>query len=965
MTCEVCGQPLPEGARFCPNCGAVVGTPLGTEERKMVTVLFADLVDSTGIAQRLDPERVREVLGEFFDAATEELYALRGRPEKFIGDAVMAVFGLPTVHEDDALRAVRAGLAIRGRMRRLCIAAGLGDPLEVRVGVETGEAATGLGPAGQLLVTGPVVNAAARLQEAADPGEVLVGETTFALTDAAVSYGTKRDVKAKGFDVDLRGFPVEGLTTRSARRTIPLVGRGSELTILRESLARATATGQPVLVTVLGEPGIGKSRLADELVAGLGDDVPVLTGRPRSYTDTATFAPAAAIVGDLAGLEEGDSPEKARTRLRELVERVWNEPADAHVVERLSLLFGSTGRRDESAFVQAVQGGFVALIDRLTADRPAVLVFEDAHTLKPSMLDLIERLGAPPRHGPRRAMVLAPARSELLDARPSWGSSTANAVTLRLDPLTVEESVDLARQAAGRRIDDAEASDIAARAGGNPFFIIETTGMFLPDPNRPSSARVAPLPPTVQAVVAARLDHLPPRLRELARHASVFFVSFDLEELALVDGQATLDELRQLEEAEIVVREDGPRPAVRWRVRHATLKEVAYASLPKRERMRLHQLVADRLIATKHPSWAADHLELAALASLDLDPDDRTVAGRAADALVAAGDRARRRMENRSAVDAYDRALALAGAEEGWGLREARALAGMGEARYWLGEYPAATDALDRAVALGTATNDPFTLSLALRFLGDIAINVEADLDKAEQLLHRSLAAAEELGDPWAIVRTLLFAGWVPWTRELFADSEAIWRRALEVADPDDGWARVRALNSLSINRTGGPGPATREGRIAYEEALRLSDEASALAEKIGDQFSIAMTSVQRARVLEDLGRLEEALACIDGAAATFEDLGARWELGDATAERGIIKRELGRLDEAEEDLWRTIRISDELGERQLASWTWRALARVSELRGDKVEAEERWGRSREFDEGFRRPPAGEPQRLG
>ncbi len=175
MKCPVCGQPLPSGARFCPNCGAVVATPLGTEERKMVTVLFADLVDSTGLAQRLDPERAREVLGRFFDAATDELQALRGRPEKFIGDAVMAVFGLPTVHEDDALRAVRAGLAIRGRVRRLGNELGLPTPLQVRVGIESGVAATGLGPAGQLLVTGPVVNAAARLQTAAGPGRGACG----------------------------------------------------------------------------------------------------------------------------------------------------------------------------------------------------------------------------------------------------------------------------------------------------------------------------------------------------------------------------------------------------------------------------------------------------------------------------------------------------------------------------------------------------------------------------------------------------------------------------------------------------------------------------------------------------------------------------------------------------------------------------------------------------------------------
>src|SRR5688500_230931 len=194
MRCEFCGHPLPEGARFCPNCGTPVSTTLGTEERKMVTVVFADLVDSTGLGQRLDPERARDVLGGFFDAASEELRALRGHPEQCSGGAVMAVFGLPHVQEDDAVRAVRAGLAIRGRMHRLQQSLGLQEPLEIRVGVETGEAATGVGPTGQLLVTGQVVNAAARLQAAAQPGEVLVGATTHALTKDAVSFGPPQQV---------------------------------------------------------------------------------------------------------------------------------------------------------------------------------------------------------------------------------------------------------------------------------------------------------------------------------------------------------------------------------------------------------------------------------------------------------------------------------------------------------------------------------------------------------------------------------------------------------------------------------------------------------------------------------------------------------------------------------------------------------------------------------------------------
>jgi tetratricopeptide (TPR) repeat protein len=265
----------------------------------------------------------------------------------------------------------------------------------------------------------------------------------------------------------------------------------------------------------------------------------------------------------------------------------------------------------------------------------------------------------------------------------------------------------------------------------------------------------------------------------------------------------------------------------------------------------------------------------------------------------------------------------------------------MGEARYWLSEYPAAVEALDRAVGLGRTTGDAFTLALALRFLGDIAINVEGDLDKAERLFDGSLDAAQELGDPWAIVRTLLFAGWVPWTRERYEDAEAVWLRALEVSDPEDTWARARAFNSLSINR---------DSMGDHAQALRLSEWATALAERTGDQFSIAVASVQRGRILEDLGRYDDALPCFERGIAIFEDLGARWELADALAERGDVRTELGQLDEAEEDLRRAIRISEELGERQLGGWMWRAFADVSERRGDLVEAEHRRRRSREAE---------------
>jgi tetratricopeptide (TPR) repeat protein len=501
------------------------------------------------------------------------------------------------------------------------------------------------------------------------------------------------------------------------------------------------------------------------------------------------------------------------------------------------------------------------------------------------------------------------------------------------------------RQASGGLIAEDEADAIAERAGGNPFFIIEITGMLLGDgtggttAGAPAVGGASAVPATVQAVVAARLDALPPATRDLARRSSVFRSSFDVADvraLANVESGGRADEalaerLVELEDAELMVRTDDGAP--RWRFRHATLRDVAYSSLPKRQRRELHVAVAERLMADGHRSWAAEHLELAALAAIDLDPSSRELPDRAADALAEAGDRARRRMESRSAIDRYERALAMGGDQGGWGVREARALAGTGESRYWLGEYPAATEALERAVALGTEHDDDWSLALALRFLGDIAINVWADLDRAEALLDRSLEAAERLGDPHAIARTLLFAGWVPWTRNELDAAESIWRRALAISqDADDRWAHVRALCSLSI---------VLSNLDRLDEATETIELARELAVDMGDRFSLAVATVQEGRLHEERQRFERSLPFFDRGIEIFTELGARWELGDALAERGIVEREMGRFDDAERDLRRAIAISEELGERQLAGWTWRALAHVSERRGDHDRAEE------------------------
>jgi predicted ATPase len=280
--------------------------------------------------------------------------------------------------------------------------------------------------------------------------------------------------------------------------------------ILRGSVARVKATASPLLVSILGEPGVGKSRLADELLAGLDPSVTVLRGRAQTYGDTATFAPVTAIVREIAGIEDDMAPEEARRLLQDVVDGCCDPTEARRVAGRLGLTIGlGAPKREESVFVQDVQSGFLSLVEGLGARGEVVLVFEDVHMLRPPMLDLIERVAAAAKNVPKRALAIALGRTELFEERPTWGSGAVNAVTLRLDPLPPLEAEELVREAAGGRIADPEAAEIASRTGGNPFFIVETTGMVLRARQDGAASSGRELPPTVQAVVAARCSSSP------------------------------------------------------------------------------------------------------------------------------------------------------------------------------------------------------------------------------------------------------------------------------------------------------------------------------------------------------------------------------------------------------------------------------------------------------------------------
>jgi len=948
--CDWCGSPLPADARFCPTCGAPVAPaasdgegraapaegdgPAGITERKVVTVLFADVVRSTELAASLDPERFSEVMSAFFRMVERELSSLRGRTEKFVGDAVLAVFGVPHAHEDDALRAIRAAIIIRDRAVRLGEELGLPAALRVRVGIASGPVAAS--PEASVwsasvrpLISGATVNVAARLQQAAGPGEVLAGDTTRQLTRHSVEFGEVRPVAAKGFGEPIHGWPVASLSARSQRRTIPMVGRVQELRLLEHAFERVRDGSRAHLVTVLGEPGIGKSRLAEEFLAGLPGEVKVLAGRTGEFEEEVTFAPFAEMLRRELGMEREAPAEALGERLAEITAGCCDPSEAEQTAARLGIVLGLTEPPQEGRQFRAaeVRAGFLSFLEGLSHQGPVVVVIEDLQSARPAFLDVLEQVLQGARMLP--VMVVAVARDSLLERRPGWGSHP-DALTLRLEPLPDGEAVELAR-VAGESIDDATAARIARHAGGNPFFIVETTGMMLDE--HPEHVAGYPhshlLPPTVQAVVASRIDHLPEDAKDLIRKASVFSTStFSESELPLVtevrDGV-----LQTLLDAELLVR-DLDRPG-EWRFRHEMLREVAYESLPKRERERLHVRVVDGLeaagTATRYPQTVAWHLEQAARAALDLDPSERTLADRAVSALAHAGDVARWRIESRTAIDLYERALALAGDEVGWGSRETRILSTRGESLYWLGRFDEAAASLSRALELGK--DDDWTVAHGSRYLADIELNVRAQPEPAEDLFRQGLEAARRVGDLWAEARTLLMAAWVPYWRGDYGAAGAMFEEALGIARANprgDRWAEARALTSLTsvISPTG-----------EEPECVALAEQALELGRAMRDPFTQAVAEQSLGNSYRRMLRLPEALASMDRAVRTFRELGARWELASALGDRGNVRRLMGDLAAAEEDVRETIRLSRELGERSLITWTVDRLVLILVLRGD------------------------------
>jgi class 3 adenylate cyclase len=548
-----------------------------TEERKLVTVLFADIVGSTALASEQDPERVRALMDRFYEAMQEEIAASGGTVEKFAGDAVLASFGAPAAQEDHAERALHTALSVCRRVKEL-----FGEQLAIRVGVNTGEVVVGPARAGGSFLTGDAVNVAARLEQGAEPGEVLVGERTVAAARGAFEFEEPRTIEAKGKPGGVGcSRLVRAISLTRPRgiggREAVFVGRRAELELLQATYRRAVTQMEPHLVTMIGQPGVGKTRLVRELCSWLAGESPQpvrRTGRCLPYGQI-TYWPLGEVLKEHLGLLESDPPERVRERVEESLGPALglDVPGDLHPITA----------RDR------LHEAWVSFLQQLVADQPAVVLFEDLHWAEESLLDLLERT-ARDVQGP--LLLLATARPELLDFRPGWGAGRRNASLLWVEALTEGETALLADELLGARLSPELRASIVARAEGNPFFVEELVSAVA----ERDGAAEGRLPDSVQALLAARIDLLPAGEKAGLQAAAVIgriFWPGPVREL--VGGDET--DWRLLEDRDFVRRRPGSSipGETEYAIRHALTREVAYGSLPKARRAHLHAAFADWL----------------------------------------------------------------------------------------------------------------------------------------------------------------------------------------------------------------------------------------------------------------------------------------------------------------------------------------------------------------------------------
>jgi class 3 adenylate cyclase len=598
-TCRSCGQENPDIARFCLACGAPLEQEAARrEERRIVSVVFVDLVGFTSRSEQLDPEDVRAILTPYHGTVRDELESFGGVVEKFVGDAVMAVFGAPTAHGDDPERAVRAALAVRDAVAALNVEQ---PELELRIrgAVNTGEAVVTLSarPAlGEAMVAGDVVNTASRLQQHAPVGEIIVGEETYRATRSAIAYEPVEAVTAKGKTTPIEAWRAVTTTTASGERDLsstPFVGRAREVGLLDATWERVELERRPHLITVLGPPGVGKSRLTAEFterIAARGGRV--IRGRCLPYRERSAYGAFGMQMKELAGIFDSDEVDVATGKLRTLVEQLVGKEEAESVAGHLAILLGLETKAtapDRDSLFQSVR----LFIEAGAQDEPTAFVFEDIHWADPVLLDLIELLAARLHDLP--VLLLTLARPELLDARPGWGGGLLAYNALPLEPLGGSEAAQLALHLLGA---DTKAAQVAEAAEGNPLFIEQLAAVLSERGTEGTEA----LPTTIRGLVAARLDALPAEEREVILDASICGRIFWKGALLRIarDPDCLGDALAALERRDLVRRDTVSRIEgdVQWSFKHVLIRDVAYDLQPRARRKEGHRQVAEFIEAS-------------------------------------------------------------------------------------------------------------------------------------------------------------------------------------------------------------------------------------------------------------------------------------------------------------------------------------------------------------------------------
>jgi predicted ATPase/class 3 adenylate cyclase len=942
QTCPGCGEENPDRFRLCGYCGSVlVAQPPPQEVRKTVTVVFCDLKGSTELGDRLDSEALREVLALYFSAMKPVLERHGGTIEKYIGDAIMAVFGLPRMHEDDALRAVRATAEMGEALADLNVTlrAEFGVTLENRTGVNTGEVVTGDTGGSQRLATGDTVNVAARLEQVAPVGEVLIGESTYRLVRDAVKVVPVEPLTLKGKPEPVPAYRLVSVTAdaTSARPTgRPLVGRDREIAALDAEFRRSVAGPDCRLVTLLGEAGVGKSRLIEEFVRRLPGEATVLRGRCLSYGDGITFWPLAEVLRQAAGIVPDDSEEDARIKLKSCF---GEQLADA--TTRIESGMGLS--RDPYGKDELFWGVRVAF-EELARRSPLVMVFDDIHWAEPTFLDLIEDVLDASLSVP--LLLICTARHEFREDRPRFAAGRRAASQIELQELSREETGLVMRNLLGAAsLPQRLERRILGLTQGNPLFVEQMLSMLIDDGLLreqagswafSGGAEAVSIPGNVSSLLGARLDRLGPAERRVVESASVIGLEFSSDAVSVLaqedDARTDLEPALAALCGKQLIRRAEAGAADDFHFSHILVRDAAYARLLKRTRARLHERFAAWLTdsvgsrAAEYEEILGYHLEQSFRYRSELGPVDengRRLGAEASRRLSSAGRRALVRGDMSAGATLLQRAAALLGEKD-----PARALLLLdaGEATVDIGELERAeamlSEAVDRALSAdetGIARTAALAL-LQLRYTHD-AHAMEQSIGQQESmvdLVEHEIPELEAMGDDRALARAFSLLAFVHWTGARFGDAAAAAERTIRhaTAAGDQVTAR-RFLGSLATSALYGPMPVPEAIATCEKVLARAGDD-----RKVRARTELAIGQLEAMR-----GDFERARVLYRRSRAALEELGCLFLAALTSLASSIIEFLAGDLAAAESELRMDYRRLEEMGERNYISTTAGLLA--------------------------------------